>query len=77
MAFEQHDIVSEGAAELEEVWDCYEEVDLEDDEAPVKAILVEKVVLKTIMIDLGKSTVPGKQIMHEISKSALKTCMKQ
>ena len=64
------------AAEMETVGDCHEEVDLAEGEASLKATLVQKVVTKTFVVDQGKDTVRGKQIMREFSKTTLKILRK-
>ena len=60
------------AAELETVGDHHEEGDLEEGEASLRATLVQKVVTKTFLVDQGKDTMPGKQIMREFSKTTMK-----
>ena len=50
-------------SEIEVVGESYEEKELDEGEAKLKATLVERVEVKTYDIDQGEDTTKGKQIM--------------
>ena len=52
--------------------ESYEEKDLDEGEAELKATLVDRVDIKTYDIDQGEDTTEGKQIMRVFTRTVLR-----
>ena len=59
-------------AEIEVVGEGYEEKDIDEGEAKLKATLVDRMDIKTYVVDQGEDTTEGKQIMRVFTRTVLK-----
>ena len=59
-------------AEIEVVGESYEEKDIDEGEAKLKATLVDQMDIKTYVVDQEEDTTEGKQIMRLFTRTVLK-----